>query len=143
MPPRTRKRAVSESKPAGRPAKRQATAANSTAKLHLNQAPTTRLDVYVCGSGESGELGLGSLRRNGKKPTDVRRPRLNDFLDAATVGVVQLDVGGMHTIALTNDGKILRYVSSVNFPLIFDSFRDPYSLVFSHILLSEDSVLTT
>jgi hypothetical protein len=60
-----------------------------------NQAPAQRLDVYVFGSGESGELGLGHLKRNGKAPTNVKRPRLNDLLDAETVGIIQLDVGGM------------------------------------------------
>jgi alpha-tubulin suppressor-like RCC1 family protein len=64
-------------------------------KAALNETPSQRLDVYVFGSGESGELGLGHLKRNGKPPTNVKRPRLNDLLDAKTVGVVQLDVGGM------------------------------------------------
>lgn len=80
--------------------------------ITLNSAPIQKLDIYVFGSGEYGELGLGSIRRDGKKPTDVRRPRLNDLLDAETVGVVQLDVGGMHTIALTHDNKI--YTWGVN-----------------------------
>lgn len=64
-------------------------------KVTLNQAPAQRLDVYVFGSGESGELGLGHLKRNGKAPTNVKRPRLNDLLDAKAVGIVSLDVGGM------------------------------------------------
>jgi regulator of chromosome condensation len=75
----------------------------------LNTAPSQKLDIYVFGSGESGELGLGHVTRNGKKPTDVKRPRLNDLLDASTVGVVQMVVGGMHCVALTHDGKILTW----------------------------------
>jgi regulator of chromosome condensation len=71
------------------------------ASTHLNQAPSQRLDVYVFGSGESGELGLGHLKRNGKVPTNVKRPRLNDLLDAETVGVIQLDVGGMREFHMT------------------------------------------
>jgi regulator of chromosome condensation len=71
-------------------------AANST----LNQAPSQRLDVYVFGSGESGELGLGHFKRNGKAPTNVKRPRLNDLLDAKAVGIVSLDVGGMRKYPL-------------------------------------------
>ncbi len=68
----------------------------------LNEAPSQRLDVYVFGSGESGELGLGHLKRNGKAPTNVKRPRLNDLLDAETMGIVQLDVGGMREFPLLN-----------------------------------------
>jgi regulator of chromosome condensation len=94
-----------ESEPTSRPAKRQATNASST----LNEAPTQKLDVYVFGSGESGELGLGHLKRKGKAPTNVKRPRINDLLDAKTMGVVQLDVGGMHTVALTHDNRIVTW----------------------------------
>jgi regulator of chromosome condensation len=41
---------------------------------HLNKQPTIPLDVYVFGSGENGELGLGHLKYDGKRPTDLRRP---------------------------------------------------------------------
>jgi regulator of chromosome condensation len=82
------------------------------AKVPLNAAQTQKLDIYVFGSGEYGELGLGSVKRNMKTPTNVRRPRLNDLLDAETVGIVQLDVGGMHCVALTHDNKI--YTWGVN-----------------------------
>jgi regulator of chromosome condensation len=78
----------------------------------INDAPTTVVDVYVFGEGSSGELGLGSKRVNGKKPIDVKRPRLNDNLSAKTVGVVQLSCGGMHAVALTRDNKI--YTWGVN-----------------------------
>lgn len=73
------------------------------------QKPSQKLNVYVFGSGESGELGLGHVTRNGKKPTDVKRPRLNDLLDVKIVGVVQMAIGGMHCLALTHDGKILTW----------------------------------
>ncbi|KAH7157352.1 regulator of chromosome condensation 1/beta-lactamase-inhibitor protein II [Dactylonectria estremocensis] len=75
----------------------------------INDAPTQILDVYVFGEGSSGELGLGSKRVNGKKPIDVKRPRLNDNLSAAKVGVVQVSCGGMHAVALTHDNKILTW----------------------------------
>ncbi|KAK2673837.1 Regulator of chromosome condensation, RCC1 [Fusarium oxysporum f. sp. vasinfectum] len=75
----------------------------------LNDAPTQILDVYVFGEGSSGELGLGSKRVNNKKPIDVKRPRLNDNLSAANVGVVQISCGGMHAVALTHDNKILTW----------------------------------
>ncbi|KAG9256876.1 GDP/GTP exchange factor [Emericellopsis atlantica] len=75
----------------------------------INEAPTTVLDVYVFGEGTSGELGLGSRRVNGKKPIDVKRPRLNENLSAEKTGVVQISCGGMHVVALTRDNKILTW----------------------------------
>ncbi|EQL30971.1 hypothetical protein BDFG_06605 [Blastomyces dermatitidis ATCC 26199] len=74
-------------------------------KIVINQAPTQRLNVYVCGEGSSGELGLGA----GKNVVDVKRPRLNPHLPADTVGVVQIATGGMHCVALTHDNKILTW----------------------------------
>lgn len=74
-------------------------------KVVINQAPKTKLNVYVCGEGSSGELGLGSA----KTSIDVKRPRLNALLSAEKVGVVQVAVGGMHCVALTHDNKILTW----------------------------------
>jgi regulator of chromosome condensation len=74
-------------------------------KVVINEVPTTRLNVFVCGEGSSGELGLGAA----KAAIDVKRPRLNKFLDAHEVGVVQIAVGGMHCLALTHDNKILTW----------------------------------
>ena len=65
----------------------------------INHAPTQKLDVFVCGDGSSGELGLGNA-------TDVKCPCLNNNLSASRVGVVHIAVGGMHTAALTHDGLI-------------------------------------
>ncbi|OAQ99673.1 hypothetical protein LLEC1_05213 [Akanthomyces lecanii] len=75
----------------------------------INLVPHQILDVYVFGEGSSGELGLGSKKVNGKKPIDVKRPRLNDNLNAKTVGVIQIACGGMHVAALTRDNKILTW----------------------------------
>jgi len=99
--------------PAPAPTKRQAAgvlkrvpaAKKPKVKVVINQAPTQRLNVYVFGEGSSGELGLGSA----KGSLEVKRPRLNNLLDADTVGVVHLAVGGMHTAALTHDNKILTW----------------------------------
>ncbi|KAJ5175494.1 Protein pim1 [Penicillium canariense] len=74
-------------------------------KVVINEVPTTRLNVFVCGEGSSGELGLGAA----KNAIDVKRPRLNKFLDAQEVGVVQVAVGGMHCVALTHDNKIFTW----------------------------------
>lgn len=93
---------VVESKPAKRAKKEK----------EINTPPSERLDIYVFGSGDNGELGLGPNIRNGKKPKNVQRPRLNDLLDAKTVGVVQIAVGGMHCIALTRDNML--YTWGVN-----------------------------
>jgi regulator of chromosome condensation len=98
-----KRKVASEPASAPRAPKRQKT------EEPLNEAPSQKLDIYVFGSGESGELGLGHVSRNGKKPTDVKRPRLNGLLDASAVGVVQMAVGGMHCVALTHDGKILTW----------------------------------
>jgi regulator of chromosome condensation len=67
------------------------------------------LNIYVFGEGSSGELGLGSKAVDGKKPIDVKRPRLNGNLSAKTVGVVQIAVGGMHCAAITVENKILTW----------------------------------
>jgi regulator of chromosome condensation len=74
-------------------------------KAVINHAPINRLNVYVFGEGSNGELGLGSA----KGGLEVKRPRLNPLLSANTVGVVQVAVGGMHTIILTHDNKILTW----------------------------------
>ncbi|MCJ1363089.1 hypothetical protein MMC16_002195 [Acarospora aff. strigata] len=86
---------------AARPVKK----ARVTPKAAINTPPTTRLNIYVCGEGSSGELGLGTA----KNAVDVKRPRLNPNLSADTVGVVQIAVGGMHCAALTHDNKILTW----------------------------------
>ena len=76
----------------------------------INIAPTQKLDVFVFGEGSAGELGLGAARDSaGRKPVDVKRPRLNERLSAKDVGVVQIAVGGMHCAALTFDNKILTW----------------------------------
>jgi regulator of chromosome condensation len=80
-------------------------AAKPRPKVVINNAPTAKLNVYVCGEGSSGELGLGV----GKNVIDVKRPRLNPHLLPDDVGVVQVAVGGMHCVALTHDNKVLTW----------------------------------
>ncbi|KAH7129437.1 regulator of chromosome condensation 1/beta-lactamase-inhibitor protein II [Dactylonectria estremocensis] len=74
-----------------------------------NEAPTTRLNVFVFGSGESAELGLGPGVFNRKSPLCAKSPRLNHILAAEESGIVQLAVGGMHCAALTGNGKVLTW----------------------------------
>ncbi|KAH7122981.1 regulator of chromosome condensation 1/beta-lactamase-inhibitor protein II [Dactylonectria macrodidyma] len=74
-----------------------------------NEAPTSRLNVFVFGSGESAELGLGPSVFNRKSPLCAKTPRLNHILAAEESGIVQLAVGGMHCAALTGNGKVLTW----------------------------------
>ncbi|KAH8911929.1 RCC1/BLIP-II [Coniochaeta sp. PMI_546] len=72
----------------------------------LNSAPTQVLTVYVFGTGDCGELGLGPKQKS------APRPRLNKFLDPASADgyrVVQLACGGMHVVALTEDGRVVTW----------------------------------
>lgn len=78
----------------------------SAAFHKINQVPTEVLAVLVFGNGDAGELGLGPAVQ------EVRRPRLNPFLDPddpSALHVVQLACGGMHTVALTKDNKIITW----------------------------------
>lgn len=95
--------------PAPKKPKTAAAPKKSKLGLAINEAPTQRLDIYVFGEGSAGELGLGSEKVDGKKPIDVKRPRLNHNLSGDTVGVVHIAVGGMHSAALTYDNNILTW----------------------------------
>lgn len=75
----------------------------------INTRPSQKLNVFVFGEGRFGELGLGNQIHDGKKPMNVKRPRLNHNLLPDKVGVVQIATGGMHTVALTADNKILTW----------------------------------
>lgn len=73
----------------------------------INEAPTDVLTVYVFGTGDmSGELGLGSKKKEAKRATAI--PKLNPK-ESDSYRVVQLDCGGMHNIALTEDSKIVTW----------------------------------
>ena len=61
------------------------------------------------GSGEYGELGVGHVVRNGKKPRGVLRPRLNHLLSANEIGMVQIAVEGMHCVTFSHDHKIFTW----------------------------------
>ncbi|EMG45917.1 RCC1 Protein RCC1 [Candida maltosa Xu316] len=71
----------------------------------INEHPkpkTTKLDIFVWGTGSMCELGLGPSSKN----KEVKRPRLNPYLTEEKLGgtkIVDFAVGGMHTLAL--DGK--------------------------------------
>ncbi|KAI0117906.1 regulator of chromosome condensation 1/beta-lactamase-inhibitor protein II [Nemania sp. FL0031] len=72
----------------------------------INHVPDQILAVFVFGGGENGELGLGPKR------TEALRPCLNPSLDpnsSDTYHVVDYACGGMHTIALTVENKIVTW----------------------------------
>ncbi|KAI1335382.1 RCC1/BLIP-II [Xylariaceae sp. FL0016] len=94
-------------KPAAKPAAKPAVVKK---EILINQQPSEQLEVYVFGDGEFGELGLGNKKFEGKGPTHVKKPRVNHILK--DLGVVQIEAGGMHAIALTNQNKI--YTWGVN-----------------------------
>lgn len=108
-PKKRKAAAIDEQEPTPEPKKARVTkpiaAPKPKPKVVINSAPTTRLNVYVCGEGSSGELGLGPA----KNSVDVKRPRLNALLHSDQVGVVQVAVGGMHCVALTHDNKVLTW----------------------------------
>ena len=82
------------------------TATTAPSLPDINQPPTEVLAVLVFGNGDAGELGLGP------KLQDAARPRLNTYLDPddpSAMHIVQLDCGGMHTIALTDDNRIVTW----------------------------------
>lgn len=64
--------------------------------------PDVTANVYVFGKGEMAELGLGPAAN----ARVVKRPRINHFLLPDKVGVVQMACGGMHSLALTKNGKV-------------------------------------
>lgn len=97
---------------AAAPSKRQRVAKSPTPKPEkkalpvINTAPTRVLEVFAFGNGENGELGLGPSK------TEALVPRRNLFLDPRDTEkyqVVQIDCGGMHTIALTDDNKVVTW----------------------------------
>ncbi|KAK1828505.1 putative regulator of chromosome condensation protein [Podospora conica] len=71
----------------------------------INEVPTQVMDIFVFGEGSSGELGLGNMKYDGKKPIDVKRPRINHNLK----DIVQVACGGMHVAALTSSNTILTW----------------------------------
>lgn len=71
----------------------------------FNERPTEKLNVYVFGDGEAGELGLGT----GPETLEIEKPVLNRNLCSSAVGVVHVAAGGMHAVALTHDNRILTW----------------------------------
>ncbi|KAI1354802.1 RCC1/BLIP-II [Xylaria sp. FL0043] len=110
--PRPKKKArvaTPSAEPAPTGWRKQVNLKRSKRNVVSNPVPAAPLDIFVFGEGSSGELGLGSKKYEGKKPIDVKRPRINHNLDAKQVGVVDIACGGMHAIALTKDNRVLTW----------------------------------
>lgn len=75
------------------------------APIAINSAPTKAIRLFVFG-GDSGEIGLGPSVRNATKP---RRNDLLDPNDHLKPRIVQFSCGGMHTVALTADNKLVTW----------------------------------
>ncbi|KAM3549087.1 hypothetical protein ARSEF4850_009045 [Beauveria asiatica] len=74
----------------------------------LNEAPTQPLSIFPFSNGENCEL---SLRPN---TTEALTPYVNPYFDASSRSsskprVVQVAYGGMHTVVLTSDNKIVTW----------------------------------
>ncbi|KAI9812982.1 MAG: hypothetical protein M1826_002573 [Phylliscum demangeonii] len=96
---------IAQAKAMAKEAAKSARAVVDPRRAIINEKPTTRLTVWVCGEGSAGELGLGP-RADG---IDVERPRVNALLSPIEVGVVQVAAGGMHAAALTHDNQVLTW----------------------------------
>lgn len=97
--------------PVGRPTKRARAVKHEVAEPvepagPLNKAPAQVYDVFIFGTGENGELGLGPSKTEAVKPRRV--PSMNPG-EAGTFRVVDIYPGGMHTVALTKDNKIVTW----------------------------------
>jgi len=87
----------------------------------INKAPAEVCAVLIFGNGDNGELGLGPNK------TESLRPRSNPYLnpdDTSKFHVVQLACGGMHTIGLTVDNKIISWGVNDNYALGRDTHWD-------------------
>ncbi|KAI8945769.1 regulator of chromosome condensation 1/beta-lactamase-inhibitor protein II [Xylaria longipes] len=91
----------------GRPAKpKPQSSQQSIPPPTINQVSDQVLAVFVFGGGENGELGLGPKR------TEALRPCLNSSLDpdsSTAYHIVEYACGGMHTVALSADNRIVTW----------------------------------
>lgn len=63
--------------------------------------------LYVCGEGTNGRLGLGHSN-------NISTPRANPYLSHVLVRRVAVHSGGKHALAVTADGKVTFHFKLVN-----------------------------
>jgi regulator of chromosome condensation len=87
------------------PAKRSRSMENSQTKRarhsslnELVKAPKTIGNVFVFGTGDTGQLGLGEDMLERKKPMPLKVLDNEEIVDVVS--------GGMHSIAITKEGKV-------------------------------------
>ncbi len=74
-------------------------------RVEINKIPslkTEKLEVYAFGTGSMCELGLGP----DSKSKEVKRPRKNVLLLRDKVGIVDLGVGGAHSLVIDYKGRV-------------------------------------
>lgn len=72
-------------------------------KAIFNSPPTEPYSIYVFGSNESSQLGIGRYHPT----TPIKSPHFNPLLSEA--GIVQVALGEAHGVALTQDQRVLTW----------------------------------
>lgn len=75
-------------------------------RVVINEAPTQVLDLFVWGTGNHDELGLGSTRTYCR---ECKEPRRNFSMSGSGPGIVHIAAGSFHGAGLTKDNRILTW----------------------------------
>ncbi len=78
------------------------THAHTHTHTHTRTHARTHTQVYACGEGTNGRLGVGGY-------SDVSAPRLLVELSMYVVRKIAVNTGGRHAMALTADGKVFSW----------------------------------
>lgn len=81
-------------------------------KVIINSPKSEVVQIFVCGAGDSGQLGLGAKMPESivSANMDAKKPYLNKWLPSSeNNGTVDLAVGGMHAAVLTKDNRVLTW----------------------------------
>lgn len=82
--------------------------ADSTPEGHsLNTSERVVGHVMMFGQGDCGQLGLGEAMTERKKPYPVAG-------QLEGLKIVQVECGGMHSVVLTEDGKVCPYLKDIS-----------------------------
>lgn len=105
---------------------------------HITQTPDLPREsgrVFVFGNGESGQLGLGD-KIECKKPTPVRTLKNEEVVDVVA--------GGLHTIAITKEGKVVIVLACLSLAIcVHRTTRyHAHSLVFCNFIILNSFLFT-